>query len=99
MSDQETRDITEKSCPRCAAFFECRSSGCWCNDLQLSAAKLKWLERQYENCLCPACLTSIESCRDGLECDSDPYRHHARYPRCSLRRISQRKPALRNKEQ
>ena len=68
MSGQGLRCTTEKTCPRCTAIFECRSAGCWCNNVRLSAAQLKWLERQYENCLCPACLASIESCSDWLEC-------------------------------
>jgi Cysteine-rich CWC len=62
MSDQGAVCTIEKICQRCAATFECRSSGCWCNNVRLSAAKLKWLEKHYENCLCPACLASIESC-------------------------------------
>jgi Cysteine-rich CWC len=64
MSDQGTGCTTEKTCPRCTATFECQSAGCWCNDVRLSAARLKWLERHYENCLCPACLASIESCSE-----------------------------------
>lgn len=64
MSDQGTGCTIEKTCPRCTATFECRGAGCWCNNVRLGAAKLKWLERHYENCLCPACLASIESCCD-----------------------------------
>jgi hypothetical protein len=64
MSDQEGTRTTEKICPRCAAAFECRSGGCWCTDLSLSATKLEWLKQHYENCLCPACLARIESCGD-----------------------------------
>jgi len=61
MSDQGAARIIEKTCPRCKATFECQSNGCWCNNIQLSDAKLKWLKLHYENCLCPACLASIDS--------------------------------------
>lgn len=54
--------MAEKICPRCAGIFQCHSSACWCANVQLSAAALKWLERQYDNCLCPSCLGSFSSC-------------------------------------
>ena len=68
MSDQQTSVTTEKTCPRCAAVFECLSGGCWCNDVRLSAAKLESLQRKYDDCLCPTCLASIESRCESLEC-------------------------------
>ena len=67
MSDQGAVCTIEKICPRCAATFECRSGGCWCDNVPLSAVKLKWLEQHYENCLCPACLANVESCTDLSE--------------------------------
>lgn len=60
MRDQAIAPTTTKVCPRCAATFECRSGGCWCTDVRLSAAQLDWLKQHYENCLCPACLANIE---------------------------------------
>jgi len=30
--------------------------GCWCEQVRLSAAMLKWLDRTFDDCLCPACL-------------------------------------------
>jgi hypothetical protein len=67
MSDKETCGLIKKTCPRCTAIFECRSGGCWCTDVRLSAAKLKLLERKYDDCLCPRCLASIESFSDKLD--------------------------------
>jgi hypothetical protein len=64
MGDQSAIGATEKICPRCLATFECRSGGCWCTDVRLSPTKLEWLNQHYENCLCPACLASIESRAD-----------------------------------
>jgi hypothetical protein len=50
-----------KSCQRCGADFECWSGGCWCNNLRLSSATLKWLERSYDDCLCPLCLAEFST--------------------------------------
>ena len=61
VSDQAIPSTTEKICPRCAATFQCRSGGCWCSDVCLGPIKIEWLKQHYENCLCPACLASIES--------------------------------------
>src|SRR5579859_688318 len=45
-----------KTCPRCKERFECALGGCWCEQVRLSAAMLKWLDRAFDDCLCPACL-------------------------------------------
>jgi len=45
-----------KKCPRCKESFECSMGGCWCEQVRLSAAMLKWLDRTFDDCLCPACL-------------------------------------------
>jgi hypothetical protein len=66
MNDQGGARATEKICPRCAVAFECRSGGCWCTDVRLSATKLEWLKQHYENCLCPTCLATIESAADPV---------------------------------
>jgi hypothetical protein len=52
---------TDKTCPRCAAIFACGGVACWCNDVRLGPDALKWLERHYEDCLCPACLSEFAS--------------------------------------
>jgi hypothetical protein len=49
----------EKSCQRCGSGFECRSAGCWCDNVRLSPATLKWLQRTYVGCLCPSCLAEF----------------------------------------
>ena len=52
---------TQKACPRCMARFACGGVGCWCNEVRLGPDALKWLERHYEDCLCPACLGEFAS--------------------------------------
>jgi hypothetical protein len=49
----------QKSCRRCGTRFDCCSGDCWCEDVQLTAATLKWLQRNYAGCLCPACLAEF----------------------------------------
>jgi hypothetical protein len=59
-NDSQTPCRSErKTCQRCGAGFECRSENCWCNDVNVSPATLKWLERSYTGCLCPACLAEF----------------------------------------
>ena len=37
---------------------------CWCNEFRLDEAQLARLGQQFEDCLCPACLTTLT--RNGL---------------------------------
>jgi hypothetical protein len=46
-------------CRRCGTGFECCSGNCWCEDIPLTAATLKWLQRNYVGCLCRACLSEF----------------------------------------
>lgn len=48
-----------KTCPKCGAQFECRSAGCWCDNVSLDPATLEQLEKSFRGCLCPSCLTSF----------------------------------------
>ena len=50
---------TRKTCQRCKACFECRSGDCWCDNVRLRPATLKWLMRSYDGCLCPSCLAEF----------------------------------------
>ncbi|WP_454061196.1 cysteine-rich CWC family protein [Candidatus Nitrospira salsa] len=50
----------QKSCSQCGEMFGCTSGhGCWCQDVSLTKEQLQWIEAQYDNCLCPGCLTSM----------------------------------------
>jgi hypothetical protein len=49
----------QKNCRRCGTNFECCSGDCWCEDIHLTAATLKWLQRNYTGCLCPACIAEF----------------------------------------
>ena len=46
-------------CPRCGDGFDCQSGNCWCDNIALRPATLKWLGRSYEGCLCPSCLSEF----------------------------------------
>jgi iron complex transport system permease protein len=51
-----------KRCPQCARQFVCAEgrSGCWCEQLTLSAHTLAGLQNLGDGCLCPDCLTGHE---------------------------------------
>ena len=48
----------EKECAKCGVVFSCgvQEKSCWCKEVQLSRYTLKFLETNFEGCLCPACL-------------------------------------------
>ena len=52
-----------KHCSKCNTTFECCSDkeGCWCENLAVSLETLNALRNQFENCLCPSCLTEYSS--------------------------------------
>ena len=53
---QESVQAKTKTCDKCGGTFQCHAQACWCNQVQLSDATLKWLARTYSDCLCPQCL-------------------------------------------
>lgn len=55
-----------KQCAKCNMEFDCCSdgSGCWCEQLTLSADALQHLKREYADCLCPSCLKTYQSPQD-----------------------------------
>ncbi len=66
-------DPKEKVCARCGTDFLClHNQDCWCMDYDLTAETLAFLRKNYDDCLCPACLS-----RHGLPKD-DPARGHSR---------------------
>jgi aspartate racemase len=49
-----------KYCARCDEQFKCHNQGgCWCNNLKLTGETHQQLLKQYDNCLCEACLTAF----------------------------------------
>ncbi|MCF8227404.1 MAG: cysteine-rich CWC family protein [Bacteroidales bacterium] len=54
--------LTEKDiCPYCRKEFDCsRSKRCWCHEHDLSPEAMEEIEKDYEACLCPACIGMFE---------------------------------------
>jgi len=52
-----------KKCSKCGLFFTCgnEQQGCWCASLSLDPAAQEQLKKEFENCLCPACLAAYAS--------------------------------------
>jgi hypothetical protein len=50
--------MVDKNCSRCHKPFNCcnEKPGCWCERLTLDTATLAGLEKEFDNCLCIACL-------------------------------------------
>ena len=54
----------EKHCPKCGKAFECKPGNitqCQCSGVQLTAEERSFIEKQYEDCLCIACLRLLKS--------------------------------------
>jgi Cysteine-rich CWC len=54
----------DSACPRCGGAFHCGANDaapCACSTLKLDAAVLLALRKQYETCLCLACLRTLAS--------------------------------------
>lgn len=52
-----------KTCPRCSRDFECKAGSitqCQCNQVQLSEATNIYIQQQYNDCLCLACLQELQ---------------------------------------
>jgi hypothetical protein len=59
---EQTLEKTEtKSCESCGAEFSCgaKSEKCWCFNVDLSAQTLSELQKDFNNCLCRACLFEL----------------------------------------
>jgi hypothetical protein len=53
----------DKYCPRCNNLFECKVgniSQCQCNSIQLTEAETAFIDQQYNDCLCLACLKELK---------------------------------------
>ncbi len=53
--------VKHKKCSKCNAEFTCNDSGnsCWCNNYKLTQDQLNFLNKNYDNCLCEACILSV----------------------------------------
>jgi len=49
-------DVRQKTCEACGVTFECLAGGCWCSEVDVTAAVREHLRARYQDCLCPACL-------------------------------------------
>lgn len=51
--------MASKNCSKCNTPFvcDCENPGCWCENLFIDLDTLDKLKKQYDNCLCPACLS------------------------------------------
>ena len=58
MKESDLKTIIEqKVCPGCGKSFLCSPSGkCWCFEMYVSPIKLKFIEENFDSCLCPECL-------------------------------------------
>jgi hypothetical protein len=53
-----------KRCPRCRQLFECKAGSigqCDCTRITLTEEEKAFIGRQYEDCLCLACLTDLKN--------------------------------------
>jgi hypothetical protein len=54
----------DKICERCGKYFDCSHndvSNCLCASIELDAQQLEYIEQNYSDCLCHACLMEIKS--------------------------------------
>jgi len=53
--------MAQKHCSRCEKPFNCcnETSGCWCENYQLSKETLQELRKRFDNCLCENCLAEF----------------------------------------
>ena len=54
-------------CEACGEVFTCGAGlkGCWCMEIELSAAVRAKLRERYRNCLCRACLERFAATGEG----------------------------------
>ena len=68
-NDRPDKSNEMKKCARCNNLFGCGASGkCWCFEVSLTPLALKYVEDQYDGCLCPECLQHIANLSDTEIC-------------------------------
>ncbi len=53
-----------KNCPRCQQTFECKVGSillCQCVGVQLNEQERDYMRRQYDDCLCAACMKAVRA--------------------------------------
>jgi hypothetical protein len=53
-----------KTCPRCQADFECKTGSillCQCQTILLTEQQMAYINAQYDDCLCLACLQALRT--------------------------------------
>jgi hypothetical protein len=54
---------TELTCPRCKQEFQCQAdqiAACGCSGIVFTSAQKEAIGRQYDRCLCRACLLHLQ---------------------------------------
>ncbi|NWJ52735.1 MAG: cysteine-rich CWC family protein [Bacteroidetes bacterium] len=68
-NDRPNKSNEIKKCARCNQQFGCGASGkCWCFEVSISPEALKYIEDQYNGCLCPECLQLVSNLSDSEIC-------------------------------
>ncbi len=60
-------------CPSCQNSFECRVGNiaqCQCFGIELTELQKEWIQNQFDDCLCAACLLKIQEGRELDEMSS-----------------------------
>jgi len=74
MADAEPGILREKRCAACGEAFDCLAGGCWCDAVPLTEAVRASLQRQFADCLCPACLRERATTVQGSPSGDRPLR-------------------------
>ena len=64
MPDNSSIKHETKVCPRCGKYFECKMGdihNCQCSTVQLTNEAREMVGEKFEDCLCKACLLSIQA--------------------------------------
>ena len=55
------RGPVNKICEACRGAFVCGQYGCWCAQVGVTEAHMKWIEKSFKDCLCAICLKKVIS--------------------------------------
>jgi len=53
------RGPVSKVCECCKESFVCGQYGCWCARAGITEAQMAWIEKSFQDCLCPLCLQKV----------------------------------------
>ena len=66
------RGPISKVCECCKQGFTCGQYGCWCSVVSVSERQMTWIEKSFQDCLCPLCLQRIVDGELGPASVSEP---------------------------